>query len=256
MASSASASRKGRCSLSGRPSAPSPVVTCEHGGNRVPARYARLFRGKGRLLESHRGYDPGALELARKISSSAGCPLFYSTVTRLLVDLNRSPRNPRRFSDVVGRLSPEEKGRVEARYYRPYREAVGEAVEGLVRAGARVLHISVHTFTPSLGGRRREADIGLLYDPGRERELGFCKKWKEALLSIDGSLRVRRNYPYRGTSDGMTYFLRKAFSGNDYMGVEIEVNQKHLGGGGGAWPRLMGAVVASLESVYPGRKLP
>ncbi len=35
------------------------VITCEHGGNRVPKLYRELFHGQRRLLESHRGYDPG-----------------------------------------------------------------------------------------------------------------------------------------------------------------------------------------------------
>ena len=37
------------------------LFTCEHGGNRIPAPYRRLFRGQRALLDSHRGYDPGAL---------------------------------------------------------------------------------------------------------------------------------------------------------------------------------------------------
>ena len=35
------------------------IVTCEHGGNRIPAPYRPLFRGQKALLDSHRGYDPG-----------------------------------------------------------------------------------------------------------------------------------------------------------------------------------------------------
>jgi len=29
------------------------LITCEHGGNRIPARYRPLFRGAGKLLDSH-----------------------------------------------------------------------------------------------------------------------------------------------------------------------------------------------------------
>jgi len=34
------------------------IITCEHGSNRIPAPYRRLFRGQAALLDSHRGYDP------------------------------------------------------------------------------------------------------------------------------------------------------------------------------------------------------
>ena len=44
------------------------LVTCEHGGNDIPPRYAPLFRGRRALLASHRGYDPGALVTARALA--------------------------------------------------------------------------------------------------------------------------------------------------------------------------------------------
>ena len=44
------------------------LITCEHGGNRVPHAYRNLFASASRLLQSHRGYDAGALALAREIA--------------------------------------------------------------------------------------------------------------------------------------------------------------------------------------------
>jgi hypothetical protein len=38
-------------------------------------------------------------------------------------------------------------------------------------------------------------------------------------------MKVRFNYPYKGTSDGLTTTLRKKF-GPQYVGIEIEINQK------------------------------
>jgi len=38
------------------------VLTCEHGGNRVPAAYRALFEGAEALLATHAGYDIGALK--------------------------------------------------------------------------------------------------------------------------------------------------------------------------------------------------
>jgi len=35
------------------------------------------------------------------------------------------------------------------------------------------------------------------------------------------------NRPYLGTSDGHTTSLRKEFRDESYLGIEIEVNQKH-----------------------------
>ena len=41
-----------------------PIITCEHAGNEVPARYRDLLRGSEALLQTHRGWDPGALSVA------------------------------------------------------------------------------------------------------------------------------------------------------------------------------------------------
>jgi predicted N-formylglutamate amidohydrolase len=235
------------------PEARTVIVTCEHGGNSVPARYSRLFWGRKKLLESHRGYDAGALELARKLSSSLGCQLYFSTVTRLLVDLNRSPDNPRRYSEITRTLDSETKENITLIHYFPYRESVEAAVTGFVNSGAKVLHISVHSFVPVLKGRERDADIGLLYDPGRKREARFCAGWQRALLSIDGSLRVRRNYPYRGTSDGLTAYLRDNFGDDQYIGTELEVNQRYPRGERAVWLKLMRNIVSSLGDVLSDR---
>ena len=97
------------------------MLTCEHGGNRVPARYASCFRGAGRVLASHRGWDPGALGVARRLRRRLELPLHFADVTRLLVELNVSEWNRRLFSEFVDGLGTVEKERILERYYRPYR---------------------------------------------------------------------------------------------------------------------------------------
>ena len=41
-------------------------------------------------------------------------------------------------------------------------------------------------------------------------------------------IRIRYNYPYRGTADGMTSYLRKRFAARTYLGIVIELNQEHI----------------------------
>ncbi len=204
------------------------LVTCEHAGNAVPRRYASLFRGRERLLRSHRGWDPGGIELARKIARRLGAPLIASTVTRLLVDPNRSSHNPRVFSEVTRDLDADEKRRILERHHRPHRDRVASRVSVLVGDGARVLHVGVHTFTPVLSGEVRRADVSLLYDPRRRGERELCALWRRSLAEGLPGLRVLRNTPYRGAADGLTTALRRRFAPSRYLGIELEVNQKHL----------------------------
>lgn len=206
------------------------VITCEHGGNRIPQPYAALFLGNSSILRSHQGFDAGALPLAAALARHFEAPLHAATMSRLFVELNRSLHHPMLFSEITRALSQGEKTRILAQYYYPYREAVEKDIADLSKRGKAVLHLSVHTFAPDLHGMRRQTDVGLLYDPSRERELNFCAAWQTAFQTLHPSIRVRRNCPYRGTADGFTTYLRKLFSQDRYAGIELEINQQLAAG--------------------------
>ncbi|MEG9326822.1 N-formylglutamate amidohydrolase [Salinimicrobium catena] len=201
------------------------ILTCEHAGNEVPAKYLPLFRSAGEVLGSHRGYDPGALQLFNALKELA---VFanYSTISRLLVELNRSLHHPQLFSEFIKELPSEEKKEILENYYFPYRNEVEENIRGLTLSGENVLHLSIHSFTPWLHGKERNADVGLLYDPARKFEKEISRDLKAFLVKKDPELRVRFNYPYLGNADGFTTYLRKKFP-KHYTGIEIEVNQKY-----------------------------
>jgi len=198
------------------------VVTCEHGGYRVPRRYAGLFDGALSTLSSHRGWDPGALRFARRLARQLGAPLHASETTRLLVEANRSRRHRALFSEFTRHLPEDEKQRILERHWAPYREGVAD---DLARGPFPVLHLSIHSFTPVLDGVERTADFALLYDPARPFERAVVDAWLADVHARLPELRVRRNYPYRGTADGLTTTLRKRFPAPDYAGIEVELNQ-------------------------------
>ena len=106
-----------------------------------------------------------------------------------------------------------------------------------------MLHLSIHSFTPVLHGQTRNADIGLLYDPGRAGERRLAVAWQKALRKRVPSLRVRRNYPYLGKADGFTTHLRRRFP-RAYLGLELEVNQALAGTA--QWRPLCSHIMASF----------
>ena len=184
--------------------------------------------------------------MARAFARAFGAPLVSSTVSRLLVDLNRSIRHPQVFSEAM-RVAPGPlRDTVVERFYRPYRERVERLVRQAVSRGRRVIHVSSHSFTPELHGKVRSADVGLLYHPGRRGEVALCALWKESLASLAPELRVRRNYPYSGKSDGFTAFLRRRFPAIEYIGIELEINQGIIQEGGRAWRQRRTLVIKSL----------
>ncbi len=223
------------------------VVSCEHGGNRIPARYRPLFHGWQPVLDSHRGYDAGALALAREMATRLGAPLQAATVSRLLIDLNRSPGHPRLYSAATRALAPAQRREIFDAYYRPYRDALQRCIVAAIAGGRRVVHVSCHSFTPELDGDPRDADIGLLYDPTRAAEVALCRRWQAQLAARLPALRIRRNYPYRGRADGFATYLRRCFAPADYAGIELEVSQAQVARRR-AWPLLRQALVTTLDA--------
>ncbi len=222
------------------------LITCEHGGNRVPRGLAGSFASAGRVLATHRAYDLGALELARALAEGLHAPLVFSEVTRLVIDMNRSVGHPGLFSEYTRGLAPEKKREILRHYYEPYGDRVQEAAAERIAQRGCVRHVSVHSFAPVLRGQARRADVAWLYDPSRPGEKALCAGWLRSLRALRPDLRLRRNYPYRGTSDGLTTALRRVFPAEEYVGVELEVNQRWPRGGGLRWREMQGHLVASL----------
>ena len=222
------------------------LITCEHAGKKVPAEYAALFRDQDELLDTHRGWDPGALILAREMAAAFKAPLFYSETTRLLIDLNRSIGNRDLYSEFSRPLPARTRREIVERHYRPHHEPIEVWLRDAIATGRRVIHIASHSFTPELNGQVRTADIGFLYDPGRPGEVALTNHWIDALRVARPDLRLRRNYPYIGKSDGLTFRTRRAYPDDRYVGVELEVNQQFVRAGGRPWPRLRAALIETL----------
>ncbi len=173
-------------------------------------------------------------------------PLFAGSVTRLLIDLNRSLHHVKLYSAISRASNENDLRRLAANYYLPYRNAVENWIARRARRGRTVLHLSVHSFTPVLDGQVRHADIGLLYDPRRALERTLCGAWRRALCRAAPELTLRLNHPYRGTADGFTAYLRDRFPSSAYLGIELEVNQTHVRSG---WKPLRQLLRATLKEV-------
>lgn len=198
------------------------MITCEHGGNEIPPAYAFAFEGQQELLNSHRGWDLGILDVFDFVKEEA----YYSrssNISRLLIEKNRSLHHPDLFSPIIKTLASSVKQEIIEMHYLPYREEVEEKIKSFLDGGEEVLHLSLHTFTPILNGEIRTTDVGFLYDPKRTEE----KFWVDKMIKswkASSALKVRLNYPYLGTADGLTTYLRKQFP-IKYSGIEIELNQ-------------------------------
>jgi len=213
------------------------MLTCEHASNKLPAAFKKAVPAE--VLKTHRAYDIGAVQVFRKLVKFAK-PEFYceGKFSRLFVDLNRTITNKSAFSDYHKQLEARDTAfaaKVKAQasaYWTEYREAIEKFVDSALKPKTRaarsepeIVHLGIHSFTPVLNGKVRNADIGILYDPARPQERAYANVIKAEIKRLYPAMKVRFNYPYKGTSDGLTTTLRKKF-GPRYVGIEIEINQK------------------------------
>ena len=224
------------------------LITREHAVNVIPKPWQGLFAGQKDVLATHRGWDPGALALARCLAGALSVPCFPARVSRLLIDHNRSPHNRLLWSEWSRDLPKAEKERIVASYYEPFREQAARWIDEHHTDGRQVFHLSVHSFTPVFAGEMRNLDLGLLYDPDRPDEALLAKLWKARLLACAPGLRVRFNVPYRGRSDCHLATYRQLYTSRDYLGIELEVNQARVVPGTD-WLRLQRQLAQSLRSV-------
>jgi len=232
------------------------IISCEHAGNHIPDAFQHLFRDFSGRLQTHRGWDIGALDLAEHLSQDSRALLFSHKVTRLLVDVHRSLYRRTLFSEVTKSQSKPVRQAILELYYYPYRNALESAVRRAIDDGYRVVHISQHSFTPILNGQVRHGDIGLLYNPGRQWEKPFAAAWKKQIQQQDPTLRVRYNYPYLGKPDGLPACFRRLFDDKHYIGFELEINQKIPLGSQTTWQHFKEVIARSLQQALGNFFLP
>ena len=227
------------------------VITCEHATAHVPDAYRDTFQGADEALASHRGSDIGALQLALQLAARLQVECLAATTTRLLADTNRSANRRAVFSEWSRTLSREQREQVLATYWQPHRDRVRAAIANHVARGRTVVHVGVHSFTPVFDGEVREIDVAWLYDPARGPEQQYVNTWRQALAARRPELRLRRNAPYRGTSDGLTTFLRTQFPAQQYLGIELEVSQRFPLAATPSWQALQDDICTSFQTTRP-----
>lgn len=202
------------------------IITCEHASPDVPDQWKSLLDPYCKTCEDHQIWDPGTAEIGANLANMLQAPVFKGEHTRLLVDLNRSAHHPTLFSPLIQELTDAQRTHLLTAHYYPFRQEVIRLLDTLVSESRPIIHLSIHSFTPNFKGELRDADFGLLFDPGSfwEREAGGL--WLYHLQNGRPDLVCRANYPYLGTDDGHVTALRLAFGRHRYLGFELEFNQK------------------------------
>ncbi len=200
------------------------LFICDHASNALPPGYGTLGLPETQLAR-HIGYDIGAAAMTRRLAARFNAPAVLTTFSRLLIDPNRGEDDPTlvmRLSDgaiVPGnaRVDAAEIAHRRETYWRPYRLAVGAAIERMTRDGRTPVVISIHSFTHAWKGVPRPWEIGILWDTDPRLAVPLMAGLREAGFNVGD------NEPYDGALRGDT--LDEEVTRRGIAGLLVEVRQ-------------------------------
>jgi predicted N-formylglutamate amidohydrolase len=231
------------------------VVVCDHASNRIPERYEGLgLTAIDRLR--HIAWDPGALSVSLAMVALLDCPLIHSTVSRLVIDCNRTHGSP----DLIAPLSEEtvipgnqhvgdnERARRIADFHDPFHTAIDALLDARRERGQETILIAMHSFTPVYKGVARPWPIGLVHG----LDTTFSRAVFEALKAADSALNVGWNEPYAALS-GVTYTLEHHGDGRGLVSTMFEIRHDQILAPDGV-SRWAGLIAKSLDMARENRR--
>jgi predicted N-formylglutamate amidohydrolase len=232
------------------------LITCDHASRAFPAALGRLGLAEAATWR-HIAWDIGAGELARALSDRLDATAVLAGYSRLVVDCNRRLEDPTCFLAVAdGEPVPGNQGLGEAdrrarasACYEPYHKAIAGRLQDFHRRGTVPALISVHSFTPVLGGLPRPWHVGVLWDKDARIPLPLL-----ARLRAEPGLVVGDNEPYSGRHPADYTVDRHAESaGLPHVCLEVRQDELATAAGVARWAEILGRGLADIlaeETLY------
>ncbi len=204
------------------------VIVSDHASRRVPAALNQLGLAPEHF-EKHIAYDIGADAITRCLADRLNARAVLGTYSRLVVDLNRQPGDPASIPEISDQVPiPANQGLSEAQaaqriatLHTPYHEAINREIAALWRSNDKPPALfSIHSFTPSMNGKDRIWDIGVLWN----RDPRIAKPLIEHLRHWQG-LHVGDNEPYSGHD--LAYTIDMHGTAGGIANCAIEIRQDH-----------------------------
>ena len=200
------------------------LVICDHASNNIPLEYKNLGVSK-KDLESHRAFDIGASEVASELSNLLSCSLVMANFSRLLIDPNRGKDDPTlipKLSEgkiIKGNVNISmsqddiERGKRIDQFYLPYHKQINRFINKSLENGRIPKILSIHSFTPIWKGKKREIDVGVLWD----KDDRLSKIFLNSLQNI----KLGDNKPYNGRLKNDTLYKHATSQGIPHVLIEL-----------------------------------
>jgi predicted N-formylglutamate amidohydrolase len=201
------------------------LLLCEHASRAIPKAYLNLGL-PAEVTHSHWAYDRGASNILEPLAAALSAPAIAGRWSRLLVDLNRGPdekswarERVAEHSVPLNRDLPAWERARRQELHDAYHDAADDlAAEVSRRQEGQFLILSIHSFTPRMGGEVRVFDLGILYNDHEPLALTLAEQ-----LARRG-WKVRANEPYSGR-DGLIYSPERHGDRWGVPAIEVEINQ-------------------------------
>ncbi|MBJ7443502.1 MAG: N-formylglutamate amidohydrolase [Sphingobium sp.] len=198
----------------------------DHAGAAIPEALGDLglsVADRGR----HIAIDIGVHGLGHALAKRLDAPFLHQIYSRLVIDCNRDPARNDAIpavsdsSRISGNEALDEAARASrvAAIHMPYHQAISDMVDARSAAGRDTILLSLHSFTPVMGGIARPWEVGVLHWRGRT---DFAHAMLAALRDT-AALTVGDNVPYAMDATDFTVPFH-AFP-RDIAYAEIEVRQ-------------------------------
>lgn len=199
----------------------------DHAGVAIPRQLGDLGLTPA-ALGAHIASDIGVDGLGERLSALLAATFIAQRYSRLVIDCNRDPARPDAMCEVSdgiavpGNLGLDDAARAQRidEVFRPYHDRIAAELDA--RAGSPTLLVSLHSFTPVMGGAARPWRFGVLHLPGSR----FSDAVLARLRDTPGAGEIGDNAPYAMDGTDYTVPYHAVARGLDY--VELEVRQDLL----------------------------
>jgi predicted N-formylglutamate amidohydrolase len=237
------------------PSGSSPFLLLgDHAGRAIPIHLGDLGLPPS-AMDRHIAWDIGVAGLGQLLAQRLDAGFIRQSYSRLVIDCNRKPGaadwtpaacDGQAVSGNTG-LSVGDLAARRRAIYDPYQAAISAALDARERLGRATFLVSLHSFTPELGGVLRPWRFGVLHRGDSPLSSHVLDLLRNAFGEEAGD-----NQPYAMDDSDNTVPLHADPRGLDYL--ELEVRQDLLLGSAGQdatagfVAKLLGKALESLAS--------
>ena len=231
------------------------LLLCDHATNRIPNSVSKTHLGLMRSeLERHIAYDIGAKETAIQLATEINAPLIYTDYSRLVIDPNRSKRDPTSIMQIYDgsiipenlRLSIAQIKHRRKQFYDPYHNAIAKFLKNKKEKKTLVCIVSIHSLTPKLKLQElRPWHSGILWDQDKRMSDLIIQDLKK-----NEDICLGENKPYSGNLIGDTLFKHGTLNNIPHVLIEFRNDLINNKLGQKKWVKIISATLnSSIEKL-------